>query len=276
MKNYYIVNQESSLYWKDFYNDSIEWKKYKRINKNAFVRAYLYEKYDGICQFCSNPLKDNYMIHHTSYNHVCDYQTNGSIYTSDDPHMLCEECSKKSPDRFNRCIGLLRPVCAHCNMIIDTIAARLLIPSDASVPESQPGYYFKREEIIRMNQFIKWVATSNKSEFPKTDELQRLYKVFIDYNYDEGLYRIWGRKRISRTQKPRDIYVENDDMKLLIELVSWGITELKLKDDDFINFYRRLHMIDPTYKYYCFSSIENHMDEEGFLQKPAKDPMGKL
>lgn len=267
MKNYYIVNKETSTYWRTFYNNSIGFKKYYRIWDSKYVKEYLYNQYDGICQFCNKPLKDNFVVHHTTYNRECDYIDALEKSVMDYKHSFCEECAKKSTDCFNKCMRLLRPVCAHCNMTIDRIAARFILPTDESIPGSQRGYYFMKEEIIRMNQFLRWVALSNKCEFPKTERLHSLYMRFSEYDYTNGLYRIWGRIRIPKESKLNAIFFDKEDMNLLFDLISRGINELELKDNDFVNLYKRLRMIDQTSEYYIFIALQNNMDDHGKLRR---------
>lgn len=267
MKNYYIANTEPSTYWKEFYNDSTGWKKYKRIHKNTFIKEYLYRKYDGICQFCNKPLKDTFVVHHTTYNRECTFDPAKYGMVQDDEITFCEECNKKSQDNFDRCISLLRPVCVFCNRRLEGIARRLPVPSEECIPESHPGYYFMKDEIKRLNQLLEWAALSNKCEFPKTEKLQNMYEAFSKYNYEADIYRIWNRTKKPIKPKPKDIIIDNADMKLLFELTTWAVTKLGLKDEAFVNFYKRLNMINRTSEYYGFTSLENPMDDQGKLRK---------
>lgn len=267
MMNYYIINKEPSTYWKDYFNDSIEFRKYYKIWNSCFVREYLYQQYNGVCQFCGKALREKFTVHHTSYNRECEYPFDGDERVSNERFTFCEECYKNYPDKYNRCMLLLKPVCSSCNMIIDKIAPRFVLPTDESIPESQRGYYFMKDEIIRLNQFLKWAALSNKSEFPKTEKLQEIYKVFSEYNYGAGIYRIMSRSKKPINPRPIDIFIDNEDMKLLYELTTWGVKKLELKDEAFVNFYKRLTMINRTSEYYCFTSFENPMDEQGKLRR---------
>ena len=93
-----------------------------------------------------------------------------------------------------------------------------------------------------------------------------MYKTFAEYDYNEDIYRIMGRSRQPKKPKPEAIYLDNVEMRLLMELISWGVSVLELKDEDFINLYKKMHMINMTYGCYTFISIQNHMDEQGILR----------
>ena len=117
--NLKIVNEDNLSEMKKKYNNSLAWKCYaSRLTKNPFLREYLYKKYNGRCQFCGKPLKNNYQIHHVSYDKECLHPN--SIVEVPHPTPKRPNATRKVPDCANcdnieSCTSTLRPVCAICN-----------------------------------------------------------------------------------------------------------------------------------------------------------------
>jgi hypothetical protein len=124
MKNYNknIINQHTRNEARTKHGDSERWKNYaERVQKHPFVREYLIQKYNGICQYCGLPIAGDFQIQHGTYDKECifeehirvKYKTkrrpNGTRKVPD-----CENCTE-----FHECIDdALYPVHAYCNMLI--------------------------------------------------------------------------------------------------------------------------------------------------------------
>ena len=122
-----IVNTNIHSEMREKYACSKEWRIFANtIPKHPYIKSYLYEKYEGLCQFCKKPLKPTFQVHHISYDCVCinpnlekvavptPKKPNRNIYL---PH--CESC-----ENIEVCTINLRPVCKSCNMIISKIIAK--------------------------------------------------------------------------------------------------------------------------------------------------------
>ena len=125
-----IVNEDSSEEAKAIYGNSPEWKNFaRRIQKNDFIREYLFDKYGQRCAFCGKPiLLDRLIVHHITYQHVCITGESIEIShpTKKRPDRIrkvpnCESCQIINPPCFEACVSKLVPVHAYCNKIIDDI-----------------------------------------------------------------------------------------------------------------------------------------------------------
>lgn len=98
-----------------------KWKNFaRRIGANQFVRETLYEKYDGICQFCGLPLNPNWVVHHADYDNECIceeliWQKHKTKNGNDKWRRVppCHDC-----ERVEHCLKNLYPVHARCNQRI--------------------------------------------------------------------------------------------------------------------------------------------------------------
>lgn len=105
--------------------DEERWLNYaKRLNRNMFMRKYIFDSQSNICPWCENefvlydPTKKLYSIHHVDYHHQC--RNNECIDVPQPkkgkPHKTakapdCERCLKEDLAAFSEC--LKRVVALH-------------------------------------------------------------------------------------------------------------------------------------------------------------------
>lgn len=120
-----IINQHTRNEARAKHGDSERWKHYaERVQKHPFVREYLIQKYNGVCQYCGLPIKNDFQIQHATYDKECisdkvirvkhktKRRPNGTRKVPD-----CENCPV-----FHECIDdALYPVHAYCNRLISDI-----------------------------------------------------------------------------------------------------------------------------------------------------------
>lgn len=130
-RNYSIINQEEYEDVKKRYTENMEGLQVyaRKIQKHPHIKKILFEKYNGICQFCFKPLQGTFTIHHANYDNFCEKPR--EIIELPNPTLKrpnrkikvpnCEGCPK-----LPNCIKDLYPVHSMCNAIIDKIAKKRL------------------------------------------------------------------------------------------------------------------------------------------------------
>lgn len=137
--NYEVVNTHSQKSKKIKYENNQKWKNYsQRITCNPYVKQYLIDKYDGICQYCGLPIKDEFVIQHKTYDKECTTDTTIEIShpTPKRPNKIrhvpdCENCYK-----FHECVDdALYPVHKGCNFLISKETYKIATGYLPNVPE---------------------------------------------------------------------------------------------------------------------------------------------
>lgn len=114
-----VMNEKSRKESKKEHEANEKWKNFaQRAQKNPFVKAYLMNKYNGICQYCGLPIRKNLQLQHKTYDKECitDSLIRVLSPTPKRPNATrcvpdCEHC-----EQFHECIDdALFPVHAFCN-----------------------------------------------------------------------------------------------------------------------------------------------------------------
>lgn len=102
------------------YNNSLEWRSYSRkITRNPSIRAYLYKRANGICEYCGLPLNDKWVVHHSDYDKTCitqeliwvNLRKGDNVKNVRTPP--CGGC-----ENFMECINDLHAIHSKCNQLI--------------------------------------------------------------------------------------------------------------------------------------------------------------
>ena len=99
------------------------WRNFaQRITKNPFVKAFILERDGNACSWCYKNLHEVKIIHHTAYDHICNYNKliRISSPTVNNPNKTrlvpdCESCKQENNDRFMVCMSKLVLVHSICN-----------------------------------------------------------------------------------------------------------------------------------------------------------------
>lgn len=120
--NSFVVNTQTKREAKALHNNNQFWRNYAyRLAKNPYVKKYLYEKYNGVCQYCGLPLNENFVLQHKVYDRECitDEYISVSHPTPKSPNgnrktTKCEICPM-----IHECVdGNIFPVHSMCNKLI--------------------------------------------------------------------------------------------------------------------------------------------------------------
>jgi hypothetical protein len=111
------------------YGSSDAWRNFaRRITRNLFAKAHLFNREGGQCALCSRPLGEVFVIHHIDYDHTCSFNKTLRIDASTPkrPGKLrtvpdCEACKVECEARFRSCLSRVTVVHKGCN-------ARLSLP----------------------------------------------------------------------------------------------------------------------------------------------------
>lgn len=126
--NYDIIPLIEKKDLEEKYKDhSAEWLLFtNKCHKNNFVKEYLLQKYNHVCQYCNFEIKKTMQVHHVSYDNVCAYpeiivQPNPTAKRPNrtDKVPNCQRCFLEHPEQFEKCMSLLRPIHTGCNVRID-------------------------------------------------------------------------------------------------------------------------------------------------------------
>ena len=107
--------------------DPTKWYLFARkITKCPFVKEYLKSIHNNKCAWCGGELKDEFIVHHISYEHECVYTIEKKIDhpTEKRPNRTCkipncEICYINSKDKFDECMSKIAPVHKMCNWNIE-------------------------------------------------------------------------------------------------------------------------------------------------------------
>lgn len=124
MKNELIPKKGSMDSKKNF--DDVKWNMFaRRMQKNPFMKNYIFKLHQGICPFCNLKLR-NFVLHHTDYQHQCIYTDFIKVPnpTTKRPNRVskvpnCEMCYKENPNAFSECVRRVVPVHKLCNVKIE-------------------------------------------------------------------------------------------------------------------------------------------------------------
>lgn len=109
-----------------------KWQNFaQRIQRNPFVKTYIFKLYNGICPWCGLRLRkginlQRFDIHHLDYMHQCIHDTFVEIPspTEKRPNRIlkipdCQQCYSENPDAFTACTKRIVPVHKLCNAEIE-------------------------------------------------------------------------------------------------------------------------------------------------------------
>lgn len=106
-----------------------QWKNFaQRITKNPFVKNFLFERDRKYCAWCDKKLEGVNVIHHTTYEHHCDYGkairiSSPTVSRPNKTRLVpdCKSCNAENNDRFLACMSKLVVVHLFCNKKISNL-----------------------------------------------------------------------------------------------------------------------------------------------------------